>query len=115
MALQSVPPALTSSRSFTAPAVPSPASFRPSSLPSGLSPHPLPPLPSPFPAPPSLPPASPPLYLQVFIKPNKVVYLPTTFVEEEFEVTALPLDCELQVEADGVLAAETYRVSGSRR
>ncbi|EFJ48061.1 hypothetical protein VOLCADRAFT_91250 [Volvox carteri f. nagariensis] len=47
----------------------------------------------------------------VYIKPNKVVYLPTTFVEEEFDVAALPLDCELRVEADGVLTDETFRVS----
>ncbi|GIL52190.1 hypothetical protein Vafri_8128 [Volvox africanus] len=48
---------------------------------------------------------------QVYIKPNKVVYLPTTFVEEEFDVAALPLDCELRVEADGVLTDETFRVT----
>ncbi|PNH11077.1 hypothetical protein TSOC_002149 [Tetrabaena socialis] len=49
--------------------------------------------------------------LQVFIKPNKVVYLPTTFVEEEFNVALLPLECELLVEADGALARETFRVT----
>lgn len=48
--------------------------------------------------------------LQVYIKPNKVVYLPTTFVEEEFDVARLPLDCELLVEADGELAQETFEV-----
>lgn len=48
--------------------------------------------------------------LQVYIKPNKVVYLPTTFVEEEFDVARLPLDCELLVEAEGELAQETFEV-----
>ncbi|GLC42098.1 hypothetical protein PLESTM_001291200 [Pleodorina starrii] len=48
---------------------------------------------------------------KVYIKPNKVVYLPTTFVEEEFDVTALPLECELRVEADGVQTDETFRVT----
>ncbi|GIL83556.1 hypothetical protein Vretimale_10328 [Volvox reticuliferus] len=48
---------------------------------------------------------------KVYIKPNKVVYLPTTFVEEEFDVSALPLDCELRVEADGALTDETFRVT----
>lgn len=48
---------------------------------------------------------------KVYIKPNKVVYLPTTFVEEEFDVARLPLDCELLVEAEGELAQETFEVT----
>ncbi|GFR51893.1 hypothetical protein Agub_g14373 [Astrephomene gubernaculifera] len=48
---------------------------------------------------------------KVYIKPNKVVYLPTTFVEEEFEVACLPLDCCLLVEADGADTEEVFRVT----
>ncbi|KXZ53958.1 hypothetical protein GPECTOR_6g877 [Gonium pectorale] len=48
---------------------------------------------------------------QVFVKPSKVVYLPTAFVEEEFDVSTLPLDCELAVEADGVDTEERFKVT----
>ncbi len=32
---------------------------------------------------------------QVFIRPNKVVYLPTTFMEENFDPESLPINCEM--------------------
>ncbi len=38
---------------------------------------------------------------KVFIRPNKVVYLPTTFMEDAFDPGMLPINCELVVEADG--------------
>lgn len=38
----------------------------------------------------------------MFIRPNKVVYLPTTFMEEAFDPAALPINCEMVVERDGV-------------
>lgn len=37
----------------------------------------------------------------MFIRPNKVVYLPTTFMEDHFDPAELPLNCEMVVEADG--------------
>jgi len=40
---------------------------------------------------------------KVFIRPNKVVYLPTTFMEENFDPDSLPLNCEMVVDADGTL------------
>lgn len=41
--------------------------------------------------------------LQVYIRPNKVVYLPTTFMEENFDPASLPVNCEMIVETDGGL------------
>uniref|UniRef100_A0A6T5TVW3 Bromo domain-containing protein n=1 Tax=Chlamydomonas chlamydogama TaxID=225041 RepID=A0A6T5TVW3_9CHLO len=37
---------------------------------------------------------------KVFIRPNKVVYLPTTFMEEHFDPACLPINCEMVVETD---------------
>jgi hypothetical protein len=36
-------------------------------------------------------------HAQVYIKPSKVIYLPSTFVQEDWDIARLPLDCELQV------------------
>lgn len=38
---------------------------------------------------------------KVFIRPNKVVYLPTTFMEDNFDPASLPVNCEMLVETNG--------------
>ncbi|KAG1669491.1 hypothetical protein FOA52_015658 [Chlamydomonas sp. UWO 241] len=48
---------------------------------------------------------------KVYIRPNKVVYLPTTFMEENFEPASLPLNCELIVETNGAVQLERHRVT----
>lgn len=60
--------------------------------------------------PPSLLSSLPPT-LQVFIRPNKVVYLPTTFMEEHFNTACLPVNCEMLVEADHSLQPERHTVT----
>lgn len=41
--------------------------------------------------------------VKVWIRPNKVVYLPTTFIEDNFDHSLMPvINCSLVVEADGV-------------
>lgn len=44
--------------------------------------------------------------------PCQVVYLPTTFMEENFDAASLPLNCEMVVEADGMMVpGETHHVT----
>ena len=40
-------------------------------------------------------------FIQVFIRPNKVVYLPSTFMEENFDPGSLPVNCSMIVETNG--------------
>ncbi|GAX77534.1 hypothetical protein CEUSTIGMA_g4978.t1 [Chlamydomonas eustigma] len=48
---------------------------------------------------------------KVFIRPNKVVYLPTTFMEENFEAACLPVNCKMIVETNGIVQPEYHNVT----
>uniref|UniRef100_A0A7R9Z2M6 Bromo domain-containing protein n=1 Tax=Chlamydomonas euryale TaxID=1486919 RepID=A0A7R9Z2M6_9CHLO len=48
---------------------------------------------------------------KVYIRPNKVVYLPTTFMEENFEPGSLPVNCEMIVETNGTVQPDRHMVT----
>lgn len=48
---------------------------------------------------------------KVFIRPNKVVYLPTTFMEDNFDPLSLPVNCEMVVEVNGSEIPGSHQVT----
>jgi len=48
---------------------------------------------------------------KVYIRLNKVVYLPTTFMEEYFDPASLPMNINMIVEANGVELPDTHTVT----